>query len=48
MLTLEDLATLGWETVVRIHWIRNYAQYTRRFKRDVRHELLVDIESDRI
>jgi hypothetical protein len=32
--TLEDLAILGWETVARILWIRNHAQYTRCFKGD--------------
>ena len=31
---LGDLATLGWETVARILWIRNDAQYTHCFKGD--------------
>ena len=35
MPTLDDLATLGWETVARILWIRNnFPLNTVRFKRD--------------
>jgi len=32
--TLEDLATLGWETVARIVWINNYLRLPLRFRRD--------------
>jgi len=34
MPTLEDFATLGWETVARILWIRNDPRYTRHFNQD--------------
>jgi len=32
--TLEDLATLGWETAARIVWINNYLRLPLRFRRD--------------
>jgi len=34
MPALEDLATIGWETVARIYWIRDDVRNTLRFRRD--------------